>query len=213
MPTATSSSSRQSPCAPRGHTAPYRSADPDRELVTLVHAARAGDEAAWQRLVERFDHMLRDIARFYRLMPSDVDDVTQATWICLFKHIDRLREPAAVAGWLATTTRRECMRLLQRAVFEEPTDDRTLGDRADEHSPESRLLAAERGKILARAIAKLPERHREVMTLIAAAAAPDYRQISASLAMPIGSIGPIRKRCIARLERNAELSALRAVPD
>ena len=146
-------------------------------------------------------------------MPSDVDDVLQVTWICLFNHIDRLREPAAVAGWLATTTRRECMRLLQRAVHEEPTDDRLLGDGADEHSPERQLLADERGRILARAIAKLPARHRELMTLIAAATSPDYRAISASLGMPIGSIGPIRARCVARLERNAELSALRAVRD
>jgi RNA polymerase sigma factor (sigma-70 family) len=207
MPTATLASRRQSPAAARG----CRSAQPDRELVTLVHAARAGDELAWQRLVERFDHMLRDIARFYRLTPSDVDDALQTTWIRLLSHIDRLREPAAVAGWLATTTRRECMRHLQRAVHELPTDDRTLGDRADEHTPESQLLATERARILAAAIAKLPQRHRELMTLLGAASSPDYREVSASLGMPHGSIGPIRARCLARLERDAELSALRAV--
>jgi hypothetical protein len=43
------------------------------------------------------------------------------------------------------------------------------------------------------------------MTLLAAEPDADYRAISAKLAMPIGSIGPIRARSLARLERHAEL--------
>ena len=108
--------------------------DADRELVSLVRASRAGDSAAWTQLVERFTPTLRRIARSYRLQPSDVDDVVQATWLRLFAHIEQLRDPAAVAGWLATTTRRECLRVLQGHVREHLTDDpdagRVLGARA-----------------------------------------------------------------------------------
>lgn len=193
---------------PRSSTTSPASSDPDAELVALVHAARVGDGDAWRRLVERFDRRLRDIARSYRLAPVDVDDVMQATWLRLYRHIERVREPAAIAGWLATTTRRECLRLLQRPVQEELTDDPRLGDSPDPDGPEARLLAAERSAVLGRALATLPERHRRLMTLLAEESTPDYRHISASLEMPTGSIGPIRARSLARLARNRELRAL-----
>lgn len=186
-----------------------RSPDPDQETVALVRAAGAGDDAAWTHLVERFDGTLRDIARSYRLAPADIDDVMQATWLRLFKHIERLREPACLAGWLATTTRRESLRCLQAPVREQLTDDPLLAERPDSEGPEDKLLAAERRAILARALATLPERHRQLMTLLAADPALDYQQISAMLAMPAGSIGPIRARSLTRLARNSALQALR----
>src|SRR6188472_2882804 len=77
-----------------------RPSTPDGALVSLVRAARAGDAAAWTRLVERLDPVVRRIPRSYRLAPSDVDDVAQDTWLQLFTHIDSLREPAALPGWL-----------------------------------------------------------------------------------------------------------------
>jgi RNA polymerase sigma factor (sigma-70 family) len=187
----------------------HRSPDSDHETVKLVHAARAGDNAAWTRLIERFDGSLRDIARSYRLAPTDIDDVMQATWLRLFKHIERLREPAGVAGWLATTTRRESLRRLQAPVREQLSDDPGLADRPHSEGPEDKLLAAERRAILARALATLPDRHRQLMTLLAADPALDYQQISAMLAMPTGSIGPIRARSLIRLARNPALQALR----
>jgi RNA polymerase sigma factor (sigma-70 family) len=173
-----------------------------------VRAAKAGDEIAWTRLVERFDPPLREIARSYRLAPADIDDVMQATWIRLLRHIGRIREPAAIAGWLATTVRRESKRLLQRPVREQLVADPNLRDRPEPDSAETAVLAAERRAALAHALAALPERHRRVMALLASDASPDYHRISASVGIPRGSIGPIRARSLARLERSAELRAL-----
>jgi RNA polymerase sigma factor (sigma-70 family) len=178
----------------------------DAAVVELVRAARAGDDHAWERLVDRFSPMLRGIARSYRLSPSDIEDVLQNTWLRLFNHIDRVREPTAIAGWLATTTRRECLRLLQLPTRECPTADPDLGDSGDSLDPERELLAAERRMVLGRALATLPERHRKLMTLIVAQPDNDYEQLSAILAMPVGSIGPIRARSLARLRRHPELS-------
>src|SRR4051812_26260193 len=78
----------------------------ERRLAALVSAARAGDRAAVARLVEHFDAMVRGVARSYRLQPADVEDVAQATWIDLLEHIDAIRCPAALGGWLATVARR-----------------------------------------------------------------------------------------------------------
>ena len=90
----------------------------DPALVALVCAARSGDHAAWDSLVRRFDRLLRSIARSYRLIPADIDDVVQTTWLSMLEHIHDLREPAAIAGWLATATRRQAMRVLQKPARE-----------------------------------------------------------------------------------------------
>ena len=192
--------------------APSRSPQPDPELVKLVLAARAGDNRAWTALISRFDRTLRSIARSYGLTPADVDDAVQATWLDLFQDISRVREPATIAGWLATVTRRKAMRLLQVRVREHLTDDPGVSDRPDPHGPETSALEGERRAVLARALATLPERHRRLMILLLTQPTLDYRHISDRLAMPIGSIGPIRARSLARLSRHPELHALREDP-
>jgi RNA polymerase sigma factor (sigma-70 family) len=197
----------QTPSQPAARPSPQHGSDAD--LVALVHAARRGDDAAWRCLVARFERRLRDVVRSYRLSTADVDDVLQTTWLRLFNHIGEIREPAAVGGWLATTARRECLRLLQGPMREQLTDDPDLGEQREQDGPETELLAAERHAVLNRALATLPERHRRLMTMLASDAAPDYQHISQALAMPIGSIGPIRARSIARLLRHPELHGIR----
>jgi RNA polymerase sigma factor (sigma-70 family) len=175
------------------------------DLTAIVHAAQSGDSVAWAQLVDRFDRMLRSVARTYRLAPQDVDDAVQATWCKLFEHIDSIRESAAVAGWLATTVRRESLRLLQRHVREHLTDVWELCVGACDELPETRVLAGEQREVLARALATLPERQRRLMTLLADEPSVRYEQIATTLGMPIGSIGPIRARSMARLQRHTEL--------
>jgi RNA polymerase sigma factor (sigma-70 family) len=181
----------------------------DPALFDLVCAARSGDHAAWDSLVRRFDRVLRGIARSYRLSPADIDDVVQATWLSLLEQIQDVREPAAIAGWLATATRRQAMRVLQKPAREQLSDDPQLGDRALTDGPEETLLAAERREVLAAALATLPQCHRRLMTVFITQSADDYSHVSELLSMPIGSIGPIRARSLARLSRNRGPLALR----
>jgi RNA polymerase sigma factor (sigma-70 family) len=182
----------------------------DLELVGLVLAARGGDSSAWTTLIGRFDTTLRRIAGSYRLAPADVDDIVQATWLDLLQDIGRLREPAAIAGWLATATRHKALRLVRARLREHLTDDPVVIDHADVQGPEASVLASERRTALTRALATLPHRHRRLLTLLLIQPALDYEQVSAQLAMPVGSIGPIRARALARLSRHPQLRALRA---
>jgi len=174
----------------------------DETLAELLHTARTGDDRAWERLHDRFAPMLRGIARSYRLSATDVDDVLQTTWLQLFNHIDRVREPAAVAGWLATTARRECLRMLQAPMRERLSDDPDLGEGSDLADPEGELMSAELRIALGRALATLPERHRRLMTMLVAQPTMAYQELSTALSMPVGSIGPIRARSLARLRRD-----------
>lgn len=181
---------------------------PSEDIAALVRGLQRGDEAAWSCAVRRFEPGLRRIALSYRLAPADVDDVLQACWLRLHRHVGRLRRPEALPGWLATTMRREALRSLQRPVTEIPTDDPLLGDVRAPACVEPAVLAGERRDALANALRMLPPRHRRLMVLLATDAAPDYATISRVLTMPRGSIGPVRARCLARLAEDPGLRAL-----
>ena len=86
-----------------------------RPVTDLVTRARTGDQQAWNALVERYAPLIWSICRRYRLGGADADDIGQTVWLHLLDQLDRLRDPAALAGWLATTTQRECIRVRRAA--------------------------------------------------------------------------------------------------
>src|SRR3712207_1177504 len=87
----------------------------DSEVAALVGRARQGDQAAWSALVERHTGLLWSVARSFRFNDAVVADVVQTSWLRLVEHLDDLADPGAVGAWLATTVRRECLRLLRNA--------------------------------------------------------------------------------------------------
>ena len=178
------------------------------DLAALVRAGSEGDSVAIGHLVARFDRMLRTIVRSYRLSSWDTDDVIQATWLQFMQHGRELREPAAVSGWLATTARRQSLRMLQRHVREVLTDDPALGESGELAEPERELLATERRELLRGALSELPDRHRTLMRMLVTQPELSYEEVGRRLAMPVGSIGPTRARSLDRLRRSDSLRAL-----
>ena len=87
----------------------------DPAVTDLVTRARDGDQQAWDALVERHAPLIWSICRRYRLGGADAEDAAQAVWLRLVGQLDKIRDPAAIAGWLATTTRRECCKVLRAA--------------------------------------------------------------------------------------------------
>ena len=83
----------------------------DAVITGLVTRARNGERQAWDALVERYAPLIWSICRRYRLEAADAEDAAQNVWLKLVDHLDKLRDPAALPGWLATTTRRECGRI------------------------------------------------------------------------------------------------------
>jgi RNA polymerase sigma factor (sigma-70 family) len=168
----------------------------------LVAAAALGDQSAWDALVAQYNGLLWSIARGFRLGTADAGDVVQNTWLRLVENLDRLVQPDRVDGWLATTVRRECLQLLRRtsrdraaAVTSEWLDDLP----ADVAPLDAGLLVAERDAALWRAFESLSDPCRRLLRVLMAWPAPTYRQASAALDMPVGSIGPARQRCLGTL--------------
>jgi DNA-directed RNA polymerase specialized sigma24 family protein len=83
----------------------------DPSVILLVTRARAGDQQAWNALVERYAPLVWSICRRYQLGGADASDAGQNVWLRLVDQLGKIRDPAALPGWLATTTRRECNRV------------------------------------------------------------------------------------------------------
>jgi RNA polymerase sigma factor (sigma-70 family) len=174
----------------------------DATTARLVSAAADGDEASWDALVDAFTGMLWAIARSYRLDTADAGDAVQTTWLRLVENLGRIEDPRRLPGWLATTVRRECLRILRRSG-RETTGGQDWSDVlvADTPALDSALLADERDAALWRALRTLGQRCQELLRVLMATPPPSYAAVSAALGMPVGSIGPSRGRCLDQLRR------------
>jgi RNA polymerase sigma factor (sigma-70 family) len=183
----------------------------DLAVTELVTRAHDGDQQAWDALVERYAPLIWSICRRYQLAGADAEDAAQAVWLRLVDQLDKVRDPAAIAGWLATTTRRECCRVLRagrrpRAAW--PALDAEAIPDEQARTAEHELLAAERHAALREALAQLTSREQQLIAILTADPPVSYSEISARLGIPVGSIGPTRGRCLDKLRRYPAIAAL-----
>jgi RNA polymerase sigma factor (sigma-70 family) len=187
----------------------------DPTVVSLVASAANGDQKAWDAIVERYAPLVWAICVRHQLDRQSIDDIGQSVWLLLVENISRLREPAALPGWIATTTRRECQRTLRASGprrIEVPTPlEEQLPDESAEIDKE--IIEAELHAALRAAFAELPAGCRKLLSMMISDPAPGYTSISATLGIPMGSIGPTRARCLAKLRQSRYLAALLAGRD
>jgi RNA polymerase sigma factor (sigma-70 family) len=173
-------------------------------LPSLVARAADGDEAAWAQIVDRFTNLLWSIGRSYRLDAADITDVMQTTWLLLLENLGKLRDPDRLGGWLATTARHECLRVVRRTRREAPTWTDDALDVVDGSAPiDQLLLDGERDAALWRCFEQLSARCRQLLRVLMASEPKSYAEISEALGVPVGSIGPTRMRCLAQLREIA----------
>jgi RNA polymerase sigma factor (sigma-70 family) len=166
------------------------------ELLTL---AKSGDKTAWSELVDRFSQMVWSIARSFRLDEATAKDVSQTVWLRLVENIDRIDDPERLPGWLATTCRREALRVqgLRDRVI--PTEFEY--DVPDERpSLEAMLVEDEEAREVVVAFETLSDDCRQLLRLLTTDPPLSYEEISEVVGRPIGSLGPTRSRCIERLK-------------
>jgi len=179
-------------------------------VVDLVTRARDGEKNAWDELVERYAPLVYSVCRRYRLTQADIDDVGQSVWLRLVEHLPGLREPAALPGWIATTTQRECFRLIRASRRVEPVDLAQSPDVPEQAVAEEEVLRHERGTILRSAFSELSRKCQQLLALLMQDPPAPYDEISRRLGLPVGSIGPNRARCLTRLRQTPALAMLAA---
>lgn len=167
----------------------------------LLRACRQGDPRAWARLVERYERLVYSIPLSYRLSPVDAADVAQLTFTFLVESLDSLHEDSRLAGWLSTVARRHTWRLLAGNRRRHPDD--VEGHLTPEAAVDSDHLERwERVRWLHQGIVRLQPRCQELLVaLFFDPGEPSYAEVAARLAIPVGSIGPTRARCLEYLRR------------
>lgn len=175
------------------------------DIASLVKRAAEGDDDAWHQIVHRFSSLVWAVSRSQGLGRVDAADVYQTTWLRLVEHLGGLREPAALAGWLAATARNEAIRVSRHRSREQPAEDHGTDLPApDRETPEVALLLDEERRRVLLAFAQLSERCQRVLRVVAAGPVSNYDEIAAALDMPVGSLGPTRGRCLSHLRKLLE---------
>ena len=161
---------------------------------------RAGDPAGLDDLVARMTPVLWHVVRSYRLSPEAAEDVVQGTWLALVRNGAQISDGQAVARWLTTTARRAAWRAASRVGRDRSVDPADLAEYGPtEESAESSAVAHDEHARLWAAVRVLDERCQRLLRVVAFLPRPDYAALSADLQMPVGSIGPTRGRCLAKL--------------
>jgi RNA polymerase sigma factor (sigma-70 family) len=161
---------------------------------------RAGDESALDELVRMMSPVLWHVVRATGLDREAAEDVVQNTWLTLVRSADSVRDAQAITRWLCTAARREAWRVSKSASRTRPVEDEVLDARMPvQISPESEVVSDDENAQLWRALARLPERCQKLLRIVAWEPRPDYSSVAEGLDMPIGSIGPTRRRCLDKL--------------
>ena len=161
-------------------------------------ALAEADPTTWAAVVTSYHGLLVHVARRQRLNDAETADMVQETWTRLFQHAREIREPERLAGWIRSTATRECIATRKRGWREGPVRQ-AVTDQIQEWDVDDRLHAEHRAAALRNAVARLPQRERCLMEALLEPEQVSYTELSTRLGMPVGSIGPVRGRALARL--------------
>ncbi len=175
-------------------------ADRSARMAACLERARAGETAALGEVVRELNPLLWRVARAEGLSAEESADVVQNSWLELIRRLQDIRSPHALTSWLVTATRREAWRVRELSRRQVPDGAAQLESVPDPGpAPGERLLTDERDRVLWRHFQQLPERCRTLLRIVAHVPRPDYSAVAEAMGMPIGSIGPTRGRCLAKL--------------
>ena len=159
-----------------------------------------GDPGGLDDLVRVMTPVLWHVVRAYRLPANLAEDVIQNAWLALVRRRDAIRDPVAVGGWLTMTARREAWRVHAATTRTTPVEEQDLAPWLPQaRSAETDVVAGEQRRELWEAVDSLPARCQRLLRVVAFENRPDYAQLAVDLDMPVGSIGPTRGRCLAKL--------------
>ncbi|MEL7157762.1 MAG: sigma-70 family RNA polymerase sigma factor [Actinomycetota bacterium] len=184
------------------------------DVERCVEAARAGDAMAWNRLVDGHSGLVWSVIRGFRFDTETGKDVFQTVWLRLAEHLDNIREPAKIAGWIGQTTRNECVGLVRQrtrvVVSDEVAEMPAANDRAATPFPDpgAGMERLEERQAVAAAFDRLGERCQRLLRLLILDPPLSYEEISQLLELPVGSIGPTRSRCLDNMRNSPEISRI-----
>lgn len=175
----------------------------------LLEAAASGDQTAWNRLVEQYGRLVWSVVRSFRLDDATASDVSQTVWLRLVENLTKIRDPERLPSWLATTARRESIRVSNAQRRQIPTEFQYDVEDTDTRPFVDAIIEGEEHQTLAAALQLMDDDCVQLLRLLSTDPPLDYASVAEVLDRPVGSIGPTRGRCLERLRRHMEASETR----
>jgi len=184
-----------------------------REDRDLIAACLAGESAAWERLVARYQRLVYSIPMKLRLSPDDAADIFQSVWLKLYEKLASLRDHEKLSSWLITTTTREVWRVAARNRRDSApaiADGDDQSNSLEQIAATAPLADAERERleqqqIVRAAVESLPERCRNLLTMLFYEKDElSYAEIARRMEMPVPSVGPTRARCLEKMKKRLQ---------
>ena len=152
--------------------------------------------------MDRYAPLVMGVASRYRLRADDAADVSQGVWLKLVEHLDDIREPLALPGWIVTTTSREALRVLQsrqRTVEVDPQIGYRLHEATDDVGLDDECCAMSGTMRFERAFVNCVLSTATCWSCSWKILRCPTTTFSRRLGIPIGSIGPTRARSLEAL--------------
>jgi RNA polymerase sigma factor (sigma-70 family) len=179
----------------------------EQSVADLLLGISEGDMSAWEEIVGRYGRIVTAAIRAFRLSESDALDAVQTTWMRLAENHHRIRSPQYLGGWLATTARRECLRILRHAKRTTNISTTMIDPVEPSAGPEQQTVNALTAETLRDLVAELTPRQQTLIQALFVDEHP-YTEISRITGIPAGSIGPTRIRALSLLRRRLHESGL-----
>lgn len=175
-------------------------------IEDLLARARDGDSGAWEEIVRRYSNVVFATVRSFRLQDADVLDAVQMTWLRLAENVHRVQCPDRLAGWLATTARRECLHILRQQAKHAPTLVDVMTESVADPciGPEQRVIDGDMRRTLWNLVAELPPLRRMLLRALFTDNPRPYTEVARTAGIPPGGIGPTRKRALQQLRRRLD---------
>ena len=171
-------------------------------VANLLLGIGDGDSAAWDEIIRRYGRLVSATVRSFRLQEADALDAIQMTWLRLAEHTHQVRDPERLGGWLATTARRECLRILHQAKHGPSLVDMAAETFPDPSAnPERRAVDADTACVLWKLVDELSPRRRTLLRKLFTDDPCSYDTVSRIAGIPLGAIGPTRARALRQLRK------------
>lgn len=174
------------------------------DVADLLVRARGGESAAWEEIVRRYSSVVFATVRSFRLQDADVFDAVQMTWLRLAENSHRVQFPERLAGWLATTARRECLHILRQQAKHTPADVVAENVVDPGVGPEQRVIDRDTAQTLWSLVSELSPLRRTLLRALFTDNPRPYTEVARSAGIPAGGIGPTRARALQQLRRRLD---------
>jgi len=182
--------------------------DLERSDAELVRGCRAGDEAAWGKLVDRYQRLIFAIPRRAGLGDEQAADILQEVFLTLFEKLDEIQQPEKIRSWVVTTAKFKTWAAVRnsRGFYSPETDEEMELELASirDTSPlaDEMLVRLEQQHLVRAGLNELDERCRRILSMLYLQdRAASYLEVAETISVGETSISPLRTRCLKKLEK------------